>query len=304
MTRPWLGDLVGLRDELQSLAPQARLSRLNELASLAGLRTASGHFLQFLPQDAVGPDQPYELHIDRTGEVPTRTVGDAGLHDLYNALMWLAWPCSKAAVNALHVQALAAGGVRRGPLRDALTLFDEGGLVWACASAELNQALREFQWLRLFGQERERVRTQVGVRVFGHALLQKLERPYKAITAHAWVLVTSSTDAGALDAQLAQSLNTWASALLSGTGQAASRPQDGPDDPGPLRPAARFCPLPVLGLPGWWTPNESPDFYLDTGIFRPGRVRRLQSGVERVGRSLRGPASAEEGPDSGGQGAG
>jgi hypothetical protein len=30
-----------------------------------------------------------------------------------------------------------------------------------------------------------------------------------------------------------------------------------------------FLPLPVLGIPGWWAPNENPGFYDDTQVFRP-----------------------------------
>ena len=37
--------------------------------------------------------------------------------------------------------------------------------------------------------------------------------------------------------------------------------------------AKPFLPLPVLGVPGWWAPNEAPDFYEDVGVFRPRRLR-------------------------------
>ena len=33
-----------------------------------------------------------------------------------------------------------------------------------------------------------------------------------------------------------------------------------------------FTPLPVLGVPGWWPANETPDFYADTQVFRPPRA--------------------------------
>jgi hypothetical protein len=41
-------------------------------------------------------------------------------------------------------------------------------------------------------------------------------------------------------------------------------------DGGPATPRD-LAPLPVLGVPGWWPTNGSPDFYDDTGYFRPGR---------------------------------
>jgi hypothetical protein len=41
---------------------------------------------------------------------------------------------------------------------------------------------------------------------------------------------------------------------------------------GPERLSAKpFLPLPVLGVPGWWPDNESPDFYEDVAVFRPAR---------------------------------
>jgi hypothetical protein len=46
------------------------------------------------------------MHIGNTGEVPTRS---RNWHDWFNALAWLAWPHSKAALNARHVRAIAAG---------------------------------------------------------------------------------------------------------------------------------------------------------------------------------------------------
>jgi hypothetical protein len=29
--------------------------------------------------------------------------------------------------------------------------------------------------------------------------------------------------------------------------------------------------LPVLGIPGWWAANDSPDFYADAEVFRQQR---------------------------------
>jgi hypothetical protein len=37
--------------------------------------------------------------------------------------------------------------------------------------------------------------------------------------------------------------------------------------------ADRFCPLPVMGLPGWCDDNERPGFYDDPLVFRSGRRR-------------------------------
>jgi hypothetical protein len=131
----------------------------------------------------------YEARIDATGEVPTRVEGRGARHDLYNALAWLAWPRTKGRLNALHALGLAthAGG-GRGGLRDALTLVDENAAAWVGLDASLEAALRAFDWPRLFVRERARLRASVAVHVLGHALLEKLDAPFKAVTAHAWPL--------------------------------------------------------------------------------------------------------------------
>ena len=289
--RPWLAEQVRLRDELSGLTAEARLERLNAWARAASIQTASGRTLWFVDQSSLPVGQAYEVFIHDTGQVPTRACGEGAVHDLYNALMWLRWPCSKAVLNALHARAMHADRVRRndpaeqgqpirsrGGLRDRLTLLDESGLVWICTDAQANAALQGFRWHELFVERRASLQTSLTARVFGHAVLQKLERPYKAITAQAVILPGSPRESQTdVDARLARVLE-----------------HDWPE----------LCPLPVLGLPGWSPENSDPVFYADTKIFRPGRIRHLQSAVERVGRSLRVPAPGEEGPDSGGQGAG
>src|SRR5512137_2858002 len=47
----------------------------------------------------------YERGIAASGIVPTR---EGNLHDVCNALAWLAYPRTKAALNAVHVDAAAA----------------------------------------------------------------------------------------------------------------------------------------------------------------------------------------------------
>lgn len=73
---------------------------------------------------------------------------------------------------------------------------------------------------------------QARFEVFGHALLEKLTTaPRKALTAH--VLLVDPLDLSAAD---------WA--------------------------AKPFCPMPVLGVPGWCPANEDPAFYDDPAVFR------------------------------------
>ena len=117
-------------------------------------------------------------------------------------------------------------------VRDALTLFDENGALWPAPPAPLVEALSQCDWHSLFVTRRALWRGAEPLLV-GHALLEKLLRPRKAVTAHLWRL--------AID-------------------DAAQRLLD-----------ARHLPLPVLGVPGWWPANEAPGFYDDATVFRPLR---------------------------------
>lgn len=187
--------------------------------------------VRFVPQAELPAGQGYEAFIHHSGQVPTRD----NLHDLFNGLVWLHWPALKQALNQAHASALAQGGaLRRGAQRDALTLFDENALLLA-APGPLAQALAARDWLRLFGPLRP-LWAQARAWAFGHALLEKLVQPYKAITAHAWLLPEGATPA------------TWAL---------------------PAALPRTWHPLPVLGIPGWWPANEAPGFYADPQVFRP-----------------------------------
>lgn len=194
--------------------------------------------VRFVEQAALPANEPYESFIARTSSVPTRD----NLHDLFNGLMWLCHPKSKRRLNVLHAEEITlrrsvAGA--RGPLRDALTLFDENAAVLQ-APAVLVEALRGRQWRALFVEHRAEWQS-ARLAIFGHALLEKLMQPRKPITAHVWVVEELTDDA------LASSLT-------------------------PARLAAKdFMPLPVLGVPGWWPANETPDFYDDADVFRPPR---------------------------------
>jgi hypothetical protein len=182
------------------------------------------------------PGEAYEAFIARTQQVPTRANN---LHDALNALVWQRHPRLKARLNALQAAEIARDGVtdRRGPTRDALTLFDENGLWWPRAPAPLAQALRRRDWHTLFVTHRA-LWQGVLVHPLGHALLEKLATaPRKALTAH--VLLH--------DDPIRLTREDW-----------ATKP---------------FHPLPVLGIPGWQAANEDPAYYQDTAVFRPGLVQ-------------------------------
>ena len=186
----------------------------------------------------------YELRIWRTGAIP---VDLSTRHDRLNALVWLAFPRFKAALNASHARRLLAEpgeARRRGRRRDALTLLDEMGLL-VSGPADLLQALAARAWHVLFVRQRERAITQMSFTAVGHGLLEKALAPYPALTAKC-LLLESPQVPGLPD------LDAAAALALEGIASPAQLP-----------------PLPICGIPGWFDANEQAGFYDDRAIFRP-----------------------------------
>lgn len=233
------------------------LAELNADAQASGQTTGRGRPLAFIAQDDLPPGAAYEAHIAATGCVPTRH----NLHDFFNALVWFSFPRVKAALNARQAEQIDLLGVgpTRGGVRDALTLFDENAVIFASANPEQTAALRAFDWHTLFVAHRAGWGGDREVRCFGHALLEKLMAPFKACTAHAWIVEVPtayfSWDRAQRDA--------WLDAAVS---EALARDTE--------LSGQRFAPLPVLGIPGWWSANEAAGFYDDPSVFRKGRRQR------------------------------
>jgi len=235
--------------------PPDRFPRHDELNALATPSVASGGGapIRFVPPAA---SAQYETHAFETGEVQTRPDN---WHDLFNALVWLAFPRTKAVLNRHHCEEIRArsGERLRGTARDVLTLFDEGGIVVAAADAELASLLREFRWKELFWRRRAEVQRSMRFYVFGHAIYEKALEPYKGVTAKALIVDAAS---GLLDApielQLSE-LDARAADYFSGS-QALSSTRNLP-------------PLPILGIPGWDPSNAREEYYDDAAQFRPGR---------------------------------
>ncbi|HUG22412.1 DUF3025 domain-containing protein [Piscinibacter sp.] len=236
--RPWLGDYRANGEAACRWLDQgARVAEtLNRLAEAAPPVLAVGP-LRFVAQSALPAGEPYEAFIARTAGVPTRD----NLHDLFNGLVWLRFPHLKRRLNERQAEQIALAGVSatRGAVRDALTLFDENAALWQ-APPVLVDALRRRDWAALFVTHRA-LWSAAPLTLFGHALMEKLTQPRKPITAHVWV-VPQGADA---ETHLVEALTP---------DRLATKPH---------------LPLPVLGVPGWWPPNESRDFYADDSVFRP-----------------------------------
>ncbi|MFC7297813.1 DUF3025 domain-containing protein [Herminiimonas aquatilis] len=253
-SRPWLAHVRDIGQQIAVAADwrQALNLRLAEL----DLRNHRNLPIQFVPQADLPAETAYETFISNTGFVPTRD----NLHDFFNALAWLTFPRIKVQLNALQaldIERVAAQSAQapRGKLRDAATIFDENAVLLVTSNQTLVSALRAHEWEQAFVTRRQEFVQDCGVLLFGHALMEKLVAPYKAITGHSWIVPLEPDLAtmvfeeryDVIDAvvaqQLAQGLST-----------------------------ADFSPVPVLGVPGWW-PDQDQTFYQDVTVFRPIRGR-------------------------------
>ena len=220
------------------LAGERTLERLNRDAERLQLRTESGRPVRFVPPAA--RDAYYEIQVYETGRVETRPDN---LHDFFNALAWLAFPRTKARINAMHAVEIPREGTRRGRLRDLLTIFDEGGAIVHCDDASLVSLLEHFQWRRLFWDNRRAVQASLRITVLGHAVLEKALEPWPGITCKAIVVpAAAEPDAAAAD---------WLDRLQPGASPRV------------------LWPLPIFGFPGWHAGTAAAAFYDDTRYFRP-----------------------------------
>lgn len=213
--------------------------------------------IYFVPQADLPPGMAYEAFISATGGVPTRD----NLHDFFNALVWLTFPRIKVQLNAIQAREISrsdeasdARGLRsRGRVRDAATLFDENAALLVIRDVGLLDALRAHRWMEAFIERRETFWSDCEIWLFGHALMEKLVYPYKAITAHALPVLADS-----MFFELPRSdKSAWIDDVVSRQLIGGLATSD-------------FTPLPVLGVPGWWE-EQDVAFYSDTSVFRPKR---------------------------------
>ena len=207
------------------------------------LQTTANATLRFVPHSALPLGRAYEQFIFETNTIPTRN----NLHDFFNGLCWIRFPETKRWLNQLQAAEIAKSGVAalRGPVRDALTLFDENA-AFLLAPKPLWNALIARDWGLLFIGLRP-IWRDAQLILFGHALLEKLVYPRKEVTAHVYLAQPAINSIAELDFWITSDLNAE---------KLAGKP---------------FTPLPVLGVPGWWPENEDFSFYDDAAVFRPRR---------------------------------
>ena len=244
--------LSGFPDGLPDAAALTACLRVHAPGTVSG----SGYPLRFVPP----PEnvEAYEQHIHATGEVPTRP---SDWHDFFNALAWCVWPRSKAACNALHLReqaARAAAGLPgRGPVRDALTQFDECGVLVVSADPDIPALLAAHAWEEALWTRRVRLLDSTRFLIFGHGSWDQLRQPFFGLCGKA---IYRQVDADWLDLP-AEKRQAEADAWLAARLADPDRPFD----------KAALSPLPLLGIPGVTPDSECADYYRDTRQFRPRR---------------------------------
>jgi len=238
--------------------------QLNDLLP-ASICSGDGHDIRFIASDQLS-EEAYELRIYNSGRISTRL---SNWHDLFNALVWMRFPAIKIAMNACHFHAWTEQrGGSRGRMRDALTLFDECGVIVCSSNLEILSALAERRWIDAFVYDD--FHEEVELAICGHAMLEKYLSPYKSMTAKALLI---HVDPGFLALPRTEILKRLddevAERLLSG--EILTKP-------------ACLSPLPLAGVPGWWPSDEQSDseFYTDLQVFRQAPINLTPAPVARI----------------------
>lgn len=228
----------------------------NERAARQGVATGDGKPLRFVVPG--GSTLAYEERAWLRGEVETRPDN---WHDAYNALVWLAFPRAKAALNRKHYRTMTErrvlGCKDRGRLRDALTQFDECGLVVACADMSLWEGIRAHRWREVFAVRRAEAAAKMAFILFGHASMEGLRTPFVGLTAKALCMEVDAAWLQQPRAAQCAAVDVWLAGHIDGADEDFRR---------------TFQPLPLLGIPGVTPDSEDPAYYDDIRQFRPKRL--------------------------------
>lgn len=202
-------------------------------------------------------------HCVSLGAIPSRDEH----HDWFNGLVWLAYPIAKSEINRLHIQEVLEPAApqrnSRSRLRDAITLFDESGLVLVTSNSDVTLALDKHDWAQLFITLRQEWGTHILPFCFGHGLLDALRKPHKSLCAKVKVVQVDSESLKALR-ESSNSNHHAAQVLLDQIFLSVIHGLESPRD---------LNPLPVMGIPAWFDVNESEGFYEDEAVFRKKPTR-------------------------------
>lgn len=207
------------------------------------------HGPRFVAQDAalLADGLHYEIRITQ-GRIATRMQN---WHDLFNAMVWARHPAIKQALNAQQCRHIAQmGSSERSRAQQALTQFDETGVIVRVRDGALCEAWDQHDWTALFQEQHWRNNDIAIAAVIGHALMEQMLVPGRLLVGKC--LVVQGEDDAACVAHLADAISAG----------------------GILAAPAELRPLPLAGIPGWY-PAQDADFYAQADYFRPLRAGRL-----------------------------
>ena len=203
----------------------------------------------------------YEEIIACDNCVPTR---ENSWHDLFNALIWIQFPATKALLNTLHMQDIAHHGTHpRTERRNRITHFDECGVVLALEEGDASKSnmllntLAQHQWQDSFLTHRHEWGTHITPFVFGHANLEMMLSPFIGLTGK-WLAV--SVPKGFNE------MNKWEQRQEVDKSLVKRITELDAFNKSPL-----LKPIPLLGIPGWYE-NQDEAFYNNSEYFRPIRA--------------------------------
>jgi len=228
--------------DLLTAACWPEIEALNARMPLSGPR--------FVRQDAVllADGLHYEARIAQ-GRIATRADN---WHDLFNAMVWMRYPDFKHALNQQQCRHIARMGAReRSPAQQALTQFDESGIIVQVRDATLLDLWDRHDWAALFHTNAARWHDGdiAVVAVVGHALMEQMLVPGRLQVGKCLVVLGDPADSVA---RVAESISRGSALVASGA----------------LRP------LPLAGIPGWHA-GQDPAFYVQKDYFRPLREGRV-----------------------------
>ncbi|MBQ4811146.1 hypothetical protein A7985_01335 [Pseudoalteromonas luteoviolacea] len=211
----------------------------------------------------------YEEIIAQTGRVPTR---EENWHDFFGAMIWCLFPKTKSLLNRLHIEEIQQHGLKqRSRKRNALTLFDECGLVLAIPDIKWREKLRAHQWTEVFFEHRALWHHELRPFVFGHANYEMLTNPFIGLTGKLLCIVV---EASFYALPLAAQYRYLDSQLVK-----MIQEENVLDD------NKHMSPLPLLGIPNWHFDDQNEAFYANQDYFRPKR-RSANDSSKRAEKTL------------------
>ncbi len=198
-------------------------------------------------------EKKYESAVYLTGQVQTRVKS---WHDFFNALVWQIFPRAKSVLNQIHYQDQLIESLNkvkhRSALRDAVTHFDESGVIVVSSEKTLIQLLKNFEWKQLFWQERKAVLSSMRFFVFGHGLYEKALNPYIGMTGKGIIIDVDDIFFKRDVSEQLQFIDRMLESFLLES----------------LSTNADLTPIPLLGYPDWTKDNTYEAYYENNKYFR------------------------------------